>query len=337
MEDQNRTIAEIVLLHCFETQGLSQNEASKIIPVGQVILIREPWLRSTESEPEAHVICVNTPSVVSLLEHNHPILDTFPDDWNALCNPDIKFYQAAGDTAAKNGNLEAAVLAYTTALTINADAPLIRLNRSACHLKLGNLSLALQDAQTALESKALPRRSRDKALHAVASVYYAMDRFRHALDILSGSTSARSWPKYIESFRERARNRLSEQEQGSYDWLALRKIANEIGGRSQIEDVADYVGPVKVVGVSGVGGGRGLVTTKAVMAGELLVSCVTNKFNTLRWLIFVMLYPSSLSLNRTRSPHPQRFMRRLNLNRRTPRLLRMQTHITSLLEEWRDV
>lgn len=275
VEDIDGNVAELAFYNCFETSGLDHDDIFSLIPVNQIIIIKEPWFKlgTTGGRP---TVRVDTPSDVMFLSPNDPLLQSCPDAWKGEGNMDVLAYKALGNEAVKKKQMQAAVQAYTAGLAIDPTASVLRLNRAFCHLQLGNLSLALDDARSASEDSALPDNARHKARFRMALAYYAMDRFSDALDILADEVAAKWSPTDFESLHKKARARLTEQTQGSYDWFALNKLANAYNGRQQISDVADYMGPVKVVRVNGKGGGRGLVTTRPVMAGELLI--VTKPF-----------------------------------------------------------
>lgn len=270
VEDKDGNVADLACYHCFETSGLGRDDIRSLIPVGQVILIKEPWFRigATGGTP---TVRVDTPSDIMFLSPNDPLLQNFPDDWKGEHQMDVLGYKTLGNEAVKQKHLQSAVQAYTAGLEIDPTASLLRLNRAHCHLQLGNVSLALEDAQIASEDPGLPDDTRHKARFRMALAYYAMDRFTDALNILEDEVAARWSPTDFESLRKKARARLVEQTQANYDWLTLRKLGQDYSDKRHVLDVADYVGPVKVIPMNGGGGGRGLVTTRQVMAGELLI------------------------------------------------------------------
>ncbi|KAG8848973.1 hypothetical protein FRB91_010354 [Serendipita sp. 411] len=67
---------------------------------------------------------------------------------------------------------------------------------------------------------------------------------------------------------QRCEKRVSEQKDGSFDWNALFKETISSGNEL---DVANFVGPIKIAPLSNRGGGRGIVATRSVVAGELLL------------------------------------------------------------------
>jgi hypothetical protein len=67
---------------------------------------------------------------------------------------------------------------------------------------------------------------------------------------------------------EKCRLRIQEREKGSYDWIQLFRQGSMPSARP---DVADYLGPVKVSNLEHRGGGRGIIATRDIKPGELLV------------------------------------------------------------------
>ena len=66
----------------------------------------------------------------------------------------------------------------------------------------------------------------------------------------------------------KTQNLLEQSRSGTYDWAELIKTGNSATAKL---DVADFRGPIKVVKLAARGGGRGIVTTRDVNAGEVLV------------------------------------------------------------------
>ncbi|KAG8696905.1 hypothetical protein FRC11_000403, partial [Ceratobasidium sp. 423] len=184
---------------------------------------------------------------------------------------DAQAYKEKGNNAFKNGRFESAIQAYSYGLSVDPSASLLRLNRSLCYLNINKPSMALSDALVASQGEALTDTLRSKARYRMALAYYALDRFKDTLAILEDKTWTQFSPKDFSELEQKTRQRLIEQVQGDYNWFALNKIADRINGRRQVPDVADYVGPVKVVQMGAIGRGRGLVTTRDVFAGELLL------------------------------------------------------------------
>ena len=155
---------------------------------------------------------------------------------------------------------------YTTALASNpstAEETIIRLNRALAYLQDESFEAALADTKCLDPNPNTP----EKALYRGAKALYGLRRFSECCDILQ--TLGEKYPGNNEAPKElaRARLRFSEQRNGTYDFKAIYKEASKL--RPPSLDHATFIGSI-VVKVSP-DRGRGLFTTKAVKAGELLL------------------------------------------------------------------
>ncbi|KAI2779923.1 hypothetical protein F4815DRAFT_499978 [Daldinia loculata] len=140
---------------------------------------------------------------------------------------------------------------------------LAHLNRSLTNLYLGRPEKAFSDAQKGnMGDDSLM----EKALFREAKALYALGKFRSCLERLM--LLVRSNPKNSGAWAEikRVEQRLREEEKGSYQFGSMYKQAEDT---PPLIDCATYVGSVAVR--DSPGRGKGLFTTKAVKAGELLL------------------------------------------------------------------
>ena len=107
----------------------------------------------------------------------------------------------------------------------------------------------------------------EKALYRAGKALYGLGRFSQCCDILQ--TLCEKYPNNFEAAKElaRARLRLLEQQCGTYDFKTIYEEVSKV--RPPRLDHATFIGPV-MVKISP-DRGRGLFTTKAVKAGELLL------------------------------------------------------------------
>ncbi|KAH7339120.1 hypothetical protein B0J17DRAFT_659876 [Rhizoctonia solani] len=269
-EDQEGSVIDLALYHCFELSGLDREGILELIPPGQALLIRDPWV--ARGLTGGHVtVRVDSPSDIVLLPPNHPLLAQYPEIWRSGHDTDAQAYKEMGNNAFKNGRFESAIRAYTFGLSVDPNFSLLRLNRSLCYLNTKRLSNALNDARAASKDASMTQALVSKAYYRMALAYYAMDRFTDALAILDGNARKPFSPSDFAALKQKTHQRILEQTQGSYNWFTLEKAAKQINGRHPIPDVADYVGPIKVAQRSTKDGSRGLITTRNVLAGELLI------------------------------------------------------------------
>lgn len=143
------------------------------------------------------------------------------------------------------------------------EAHTFRLNRSLAFLKTKRFDAALSD----LESVPNTLKPAEKALFRKAQALYNLQRYRECCEALK--VLRIEYPSNVAAKDEltRAINRLKEQEKGKYRFKQLYNEATKL--RPPHLDHSTYFGPVSVR-VSG-SRGRGLFTTEAVKAGDLLL------------------------------------------------------------------
>ena len=169
-----------------------------------------------------------------------------------------------GNDLFRRGDYGAAAARYAEALKVKADDAMTLANRAECYLRVRQFHLALVDADAALAADP----SHHKALYKRAMALNGLGRYPDAIKALK-----RLLDKEPED--PAALNALAECEllqsqafAGDYHMPSL------LFGRSatSFRRCADYVGPVKIVGDRPFG--RGVVTTRAMRAGELI--CVAS-------------------------------------------------------------
>ena len=136
------------------------------------------------------------------------------------------------------------------------------MNRALANLKLRQYDAALLDAGCSPpDVKPL-----EKGLYRAARALYELGKFQDCYDTLN--ILLKEYPGNEEGRKElsRVKNRLIEQKHGRYDFKTMY-AATKI--RPLYLDHATYIGPVVVKPAEG--RGRGLFTTRAVKAGELLL------------------------------------------------------------------
>lgn len=138
------------------------------------------------------------------------------------------------------------------------------LNRSLADLRLGRPAVALSDAVRAEE---LSKNTSEKALFRKASALYELRKFDECLSTLDELSASFPSNETSTTMLPRVKARLREQNTGEYDFKSMRKQAAR--STPPLVDVATYSAPVEIR--SSPQRGRGLFTTRKVVAGELLV------------------------------------------------------------------
>jgi tetratricopeptide (TPR) repeat protein len=197
------------------------------------------------------------------------------------------------------------VIAYSTGIQqhpSHLQLHLLLLNRSQTFIKLERFSFALADAEHALSLiESIPTSStssssngidplsptlsaadvialKEKALSRKAKALYSLRRWQLALEVYRQLLSISPHLSDAQTGISSCQSRLSEASGGScFDFpslyrLSLQQHHSKEGGTAKMGDVADYVGPVKVAPIEGKGGGRGLVATREIQPGEILLA-----------------------------------------------------------------
>ncbi|GAA5893997.1 hypothetical protein JCM6882_007954 [Rhodosporidiobolus microsporus] len=190
-------------------------------------------------------------------------------------------FKARGNAFFKAGDFSAAAEAYSDGLSAAAtdkEKLLLHLNRAQAHLLLDKFGSALRDADTVLsllstgvagpsdaELKATLRRAR--ALEGMRLLPAALEGYGAVLKLDPKN-------KDVKADKARVEKMLHEARTGEFDWLRLEKEANAAQGGNKlrrVKDVGDFVGPVRVAQLEGRGGGRGVVATRKIEVGEVLL------------------------------------------------------------------
>lgn len=139
----------------------------------------------------------------------------------------------------------------------------LRLNRALAYLKNGCFDAALVDTDCLTPPSDAP----EKALYRAAQALYKLGRFSECQEILT--LLCKKFPNNGEAAAEltRVECRLKEQKCGIYDFKAIYEQISKL--RPPHLDYATFTGPVAVRASKG--RGRGLFTTKAVKAGDLIL------------------------------------------------------------------
>lgn len=153
---------------------------------------------------------------------------------------------------------------WTLAIQKAATSPELYLNRAQAYISLEWYSAALRDAVTVLELE-LDTLSNfaPKAAFRAARAEYGLGRYDDALSRFRtvGNSAARDW-------EDKCRRRTAEVERGEYNWVEVFS-----SGQRAVPtlDVASHIGPISVQAIPGRGGGRGVVGTRDLKTGDLLV------------------------------------------------------------------
>ncbi|KAL8713675.1 MAG: hypothetical protein Q9220_002201 [cf. Caloplaca sp. 1 TL-2023] len=236
-----------VLLQLYQQEDKDHRPGEEEVRKGRVCIVKEPYYK-----------VMNDGGYGLRVDHLSDIIWRSPDDkriplgWRA---PISKLKKTAetlkeeGNRAVKVGELNVAIESYTLALHHSDTcemSQILKLNRSLVNLKLRRYDEALEDVGELTGDTQIS----EKGFYRAALSLYGLERFQecHQKEIL------------------RTKQRLREQEYGDYDFKAMYSAAKDSPPCLNNVTFVDNV----EVRVSN-GRGRGLFTTKDVIAGELLL------------------------------------------------------------------
>lgn len=219
------------------------------------------------------MIRIDAPTDVVFLDARSPILRNV--SWitpKVAGAPSLPFspseWKDRGNELFKRRQWLSAAVAYSEGLKLDPDHHLLLLNRSITYLQLGWFNAAARDAEAVRSMNLEDPSLRRKAVFRALKAYYGLRRYQDVIRIVqSCGEDTETGPLSLS-----ASARLHEQLTGNYDWVAIHKGTRRVDSRP---DIAAYRGPVKVKSVTEGDGHRGLIVTRDVHAGELLVSVIT--------------------------------------------------------------
>lgn len=146
----------------------------------------------------------------------------------------------------------------------------MRLNRSLARIRLGHYSASLRDLNSVLSSDNLSTADKLKGLYRSAQAEYASGRYDAAKQYYEGCLGVDENLVDAKTGIQKCVDRLQEQQTGVYRWEEL--YDQTLRAKSVLSfDISDFVGPVKVAPVPNRGGGRGILATRDIEVGELLL------------------------------------------------------------------
>ncbi|BGP36465.1 hypothetical protein JCM10450v2_000365 [Rhodotorula kratochvilovae] len=271
--------AEHVSIYNLDLHGMQSGpDLDAFFPRGTVLVVREPTFKPNQNAT-TFLVRADSPTDVEFLPSNHPLVKSAK--W--ATSPPVKppppdfDFKALGNMyfGARKDLLAAKVYGDGIAATTKPEQRLVlALNRALAHLRLGNYASAYRDTSTVLSylgddivgppnaaQKAMLRRA--KALEGARLLARAAEEYRRISIFDFDNEEAVEAKKRVDRMLEVSRT-------GVYDWRELE----EWGEKTEWTEgpaVGDYIGPVKIVEIKERSGGRGVVATRDIKAGELLL------------------------------------------------------------------
>lgn len=277
VEDPAGRTVSVILVQYPELTLASGIVLDTIFAAGTPLAIREP-LVDVDADSHGNLgiahCTIKSPSDLVFLKSSDPILQNttwaHPLPPNAPSQKTVAEWKLCGNNHFSNGEYIAAAVAYTRGLESDPSAYILLLNRSAAYVRLEYFVAAIVDATAVLDVENLSRDHKMKALYRTAQAEYGMGRYDAALTTFTRCVEIVPEYRDIDGWIARCHERVRESQTGVYDWTRVYKEVQTVGNKV---DVSEFIGPIQV-GISACGGGRGVVTTRAVKVGELLVSVI---------------------------------------------------------------
>ncbi|KAE8381346.1 hypothetical protein BDV26DRAFT_278907 [Aspergillus bertholletiae] len=229
---------------------------------GTVMLIKEPYLKIM-ADGDCGLRVDHLSDIRFIPDYDQLVPSVWRGGPKGHTSADI--WKITGNDYFKKASYYLAIDCYSKALdsspTIEEDLT-IRLNRALTFLKTDQFDAALHDVMLTLTNDT----SSEKALFRKSQALYHLRRFQESCEV--HKVLSKAYPSNIAAKSEfdRATARLEEGQSGEYPFGQLQREA--IKRRPPLLDRATYIGPVSVR--SAESRGRGLFTTEAVRAGDLL-------------------------------------------------------------------
>ncbi|GBE79899.1 hypothetical protein BKA93DRAFT_776723 [Sparassis latifolia] len=266
------------------------NCADVLFPIGVIFAIREPTFKPA-AQGRYPILRVDSPTDIVFMDPQDAILDgvSWRFDIRLPGSPELPTtvdgWKERGNVLFKDSQWLPAAIAYTHGLQLDPAAPVLYSNRSEAYLRLRFYSGALADARSVARVPGVSDALLEKALVREAKAEYARENFEVALAKFeewqfahSGDNAAAA---EIATWITRTRRRHEESRTGTYDWAKFFVSSF----KQPHLDIADYQGSIEVRAMANRGGGRGIVATKDIAVGEVLL--VSKPF--------VAIYDSDLS------------------------------------------
>ncbi|VUC29601.1 unnamed protein product [Clonostachys rosea] len=261
IEDENE---HVVTLQLYNQEKETERPVAEILGEGTVVILKNPYLK-TMSDGNPGLRVDHLSDVILLANHDERV----PSKWRISIPKSIEtalFWKNLGNQFFGAAQYRAAIERYTEAFKhspTKEEERIIRLNRSVAFLKTQQFEDALSDVESAPAGPNLVEKALDRKTQAL----YGLARYRECSHALKDMCQ-----KFPENATARKRlthsiERIKEQEHGLYDFARMQREA--LATHPPHLDFATYVGPVEVRPASSKG--RGLFTTKAVKAGDLLL------------------------------------------------------------------
>jgi hypothetical protein len=179
-------------------------------------------------------------------------------------------YKDEGNAGVRDASYIAAALFWSRGLRIQPNNDLLLLNRPLGYLNIEWYEAALRDSEAVL-ARCTVSEHVAKAHGRAAWAKYGLGLYENALRRFEVNDSVLPSAEWI----ARCKQRIREKSSGIYEWATLFKEWWKNYKKDSLPiprlDIADYVGPVSVRAMAERGGVCGVIATRYIRSGELLV------------------------------------------------------------------
>ncbi|KAI0677320.1 hypothetical protein C8Q78DRAFT_960867 [Trametes maxima] len=273
VEDPEGAAHELSIYNFPSTFDCSPNHLDVLFAPGTILAIREPTLKAP-TQGNRPLVRVDSPTDISFVLPDSSLLHgirwrhgsvvpgfrDIPRTWDE--------WQQRGNEHFKASRWFLAAFAFSHALLLDSDATVLRLNRTECYLRLKYYSGAIHDAYLIMSTPGVPESFANMARFRLARARYGKGDYRTAESDFVKWRRANPGDNAADPWIDRCHARLQESMTGKYDWGSLFRNAK----RKVRVDAADFFGPVHTRRMERRGGGRGMVATRDIQAGELLLA-----------------------------------------------------------------
>ncbi|KAG8794150.1 hypothetical protein FRC17_008335, partial [Serendipita sp. 399] len=264
--------SQIISIHNYPgAQHANEKELETLFPVDSVIAIREPWAKTASSASHT-LIHVDSPSDIIFVQEGDKLLANV--QWSSGPRPSPILsrsgseWKSVGDSHFQEQEYFASSVAYLRAIKRQPLLTDARLNRSLALMRLELYDAALNELQKVLGMVDLPPEVRQRALYLSGQAHYSEGRYKQTLEAYRECLVLDQTYQDAHSGIQLCERRMMEQAKGNFDWNTVIQETLTSGNEAEI---ADFVGPIKVAPLRHRDGGRGVIATRSITAGELLL------------------------------------------------------------------
>ncbi|KDQ09021.1 hypothetical protein BOTBODRAFT_191352 [Botryobasidium botryosum FD-172 SS1] len=269
VEDPTGLVHQLTVSRFPHLLSASFTALNTIFPLGTLLAIREPPIR--QCRRGSGVVQIESPSDLFFIHPSDPLLQhitwNVPPPSNQISQETASKWKELGNFFSNDKQYLAAAVAYTRGLALDPTARVLLLNRAAVYISMEYFEAALADSARVLAAPQVSDNEKAKACYRSAQAEYGASHYGDALEWINTCLSLLPMHTDVPIWAKRCEERLRESENGNYDWARMFKEARLSGHKVE---AADFVGPIKVASCAR-GGGRGMVTTRPVRVGELLL------------------------------------------------------------------